>query len=107
MTNVNWLSFLKLRASLGETGNERIGNYPYQANLDASTALFCQGVNVIPLSGYAQTTFAIPDITWETTRTADIGVDMAFSQNRLTVVADYFERTTEDILLIKAHLRKN
>lgn len=101
LKNIDWLSFFKLRASVGETGNERIGNYPYQANLDASTALFYQGLTVIPLSGYAQTTFAIPNITWETTRTADVGIDLSFARNRLNVTADYFERKTTDILLVK------
>ncbi|MBZ4192172.1 SusC/RagA family TonB-linked outer membrane protein [Niabella beijingensis] len=101
MKDIGWLSFLKIRGALGEVGNERIGNYPYQANLSPSTALFYQGATVVPLSGYAQVVFNIPDITWETTRTAGIGVDMAFLQNRLNVTADYFSKKTRNILLTR------
>ncbi|MEJ8844893.1 TonB-dependent receptor [Lacibacter sp. H375] len=100
LKDVKWLSFLKLRASYGEAGNERIGNYPYQASLAASTALFYQGTAVVPLTGYAQTDFAIEDISWETTSTTDVGVDMTLLNSRLTVTADYFVRRTRDILLI-------
>ncbi|WP_316817109.1 TonB-dependent receptor [Pedobacter nyackensis] len=101
MKGIKWLSFFKLRGSLGEVGNERIGNYPYQANLSPSTALLYQGASVVPVNGYAQVVFNIPDITWETTRTAGIGVDMAFFNNKLSVTADYFNKKTRDILLTR------
>jgi len=101
MKDIKWLSFFKLRGSLGEVGNERIGNYPYQANLSPSTALLYQGTSIIPVNGYAQVAFNIPDITWETTRTAGVGVDMAFLSNKLSVTADYFNKKTRDILLTR------
>jgi len=101
LQRVKWLSFLKARVSVGEAGNERIGNYPYQSTLSASTSLFYQGTTVVPLTGYAQTDYAVNDISWETTRTTDIGLDMAFLKNRLTVTADYFNKKTSDILLIR------
>lgn len=101
MKDIKWLSFLKVRGSFGEVGNERIGNYPYQANLSPSTALLYQGASVVPVNGYAQVVFNIPNITWETTRTAGIGVDMTLLNNRLSIAADYFNKKTRDILLTR------
>ncbi len=99
MKNINWLSFLKLRGSWGEAGNDRIGNYPYQATLDFTNALFYQNGVIVPQPGLGQQVYAVQDITWETTRTADAGLDAAFLKNRLTLSADYYKKTTFNILL--------
>src|SRR5690606_2371715 len=53
------VSFLKLRASWGSLGNERIGNYPYQATIAFNNALFYQGGNVVSAQTAAQTQYAI------------------------------------------------
>lgn len=99
MKNINWLSFLKARGSYGVVGNERIGNYPYQATISFTNALFYQNGVVVPLNGGAQIDYAVDNISWETTRTIDVGVDAAFLNNRLTVTADYYRKRTYDILL--------
>ncbi|AXY73894.1 TonB-dependent receptor [Paraflavitalea soli] len=99
MKDLNWLSYLKLRGSYGEVGNERIGNYPYQATISFTNALFYQNGVVVPLNGGAQVDYAVENISWETTRTIDVGVDAAFLKNRLTVTADYYQKRTYDILL--------
>lgn len=99
LKGVSWLSFLKLRGSWGEAGNERIGNYPYQAILDFTTALFYQSGGVVPLIGAGQQVYAVDNISWETTRTTDVGFDAAFLDSRLNVSAGYYKKTTLDILL--------
>lgn len=106
LKNNKWLSFLKLRGSWGEAGNERLldkdGNpayYPYMATIDFSTALFYQNGSVVPLTGGAQQVYAVENITWETSRTTDFGIDAAFLNDRLTLAADYYQKTTTDILL--------
>jgi TonB-linked SusC/RagA family outer membrane protein len=99
MKDIKWLSFLKVRGSYGEVGNERIGNYPYQATISFTNALFYQNGVVVPLNGGAQVDYAVENISWETTRTLDAGVDAAFLNNRLTVTADYYHKRTYDILL--------
>ncbi|WP_295119768.1 TonB-dependent receptor [uncultured Chitinophaga sp.] len=100
-TNAKWLSFLKLRASWGSLGNERIrGNYPYQAILSFENAsLFYQGNNVVAAQSAAQWQYAIRDISWETTESYNFGADVNFLDNRLRLTADYFKKTTRDILL--------
>lgn len=96
----NWLSFLKLRASWGALGNERIGNYPYQAILSFENAsLFYQGNTAVSAQSAAQWQYAIRDISWETTESYDFGADVNFLNNRLRVTADYYKKTTRDMLL--------
>jgi TonB-linked SusC/RagA family outer membrane protein len=99
MQNIPALSFLKLRSSWGRLGNERIGNYPYQATIAFTNALFFQGSNVIAAQTAAQTRYAIQDISWETTESIDLGVDANFFNNRLRLTGDYYQKTTKDMLL--------
>lgn len=99
MENISWLSFLKLRASWGSLGNERIGNYPYQATISFANALFFQGSEVVSAQTAAQTQYVIQDISWETTESTDLGVDATFLDNRLRFTGDYFMKTTRDMLL--------
>ncbi len=99
MQNVSAISYLKLRASWGALGNERIGNYPYQAAISfGSTPLYQSGVPVSATTA-AQTQYAIPNISWETTETSDIGVDINLLKNKLRLTGDYYLKTTKDMLL--------
>ena len=99
MQDIKGLSFLKLRGSWGRLGNERIGNYPYQATIAFSNALFYEGNNIVSAQTAAQARYAIEDISWETTESFDIGIDAGFLDNRLRFVGDYFIKTTKDMLL--------
>lgn len=98
----NWLSFLKLRASWGMLGNERIGDsyFPYMSLINFNDALFYdQDGNVVSDKTAAQKALAVEDITWETTTSTDIGLDFGFFKNRLTISGDYYWKTTKDMLL--------
>ncbi|PQA56854.1 SusC/RagA family TonB-linked outer membrane protein [Siphonobacter curvatus] len=99
LRNTPWLSFLKVRGSYGVVGNERIGNYPYQATISFSNALFYQNGVVVPLNGGGQVDYAVENISWETTRTLDAGIDAAFFKNRLSAAIDVYHKRTYDILL--------
>ena len=99
MKGIPNLSFLKLRASWGTLGNERIGNYPYQSTVSFGSALFYNGNTVVSSQTAAQTQYAIKDISWETTESYDIGVDANFFKNRLRFTGDYYKKTTRDMLL--------
>lgn len=96
-----YLSFLKLRASYGMLGNERIGDnyFPYMALLTFNDALFYQNGEVVSEKTAAQRGLAVEDITWETTTSLDLGVDMSFFNNRLSANFDWYSKTTEDMLL--------
>ncbi|MBW7891293.1 MAG: TonB-dependent receptor [Chitinophagaceae bacterium] len=93
------LSLLKFRVSYGTLGNERIGNYPYQATMAFQSALFFQGGNVVSEQGAAQPRYAIRNITWETTESYNVGIDAGFLDNRLNFTGDYYKKNTKDMLL--------
>ncbi|MBQ7709304.1 MAG: TonB-dependent receptor [Bacteroidales bacterium] len=97
----NWLSFLKLRASWGMLGNERIGSnyYPYLALMTFNDALFYKGTEVSSDKTAAQRGLAVEDISWETTTSLDLGFDATFFNNRLKVDFDWYTKKTSDMLL--------
>ncbi len=97
----NWLSFLKLRASWGMLGNERIGSdyFPYMALVSFSDALFYENGEVSSLKTSIMNQLAVEDITWETTTSTDLGVDLGFFDQRLHATFDWYWKTTKDMLL--------
>lgn len=99
MKDVGFLPYFKLRGSIGRVGNERIGNYPYQASIIHYNALFYRDGELISEKTGAQTTYAVEDITWEKTQSYDLGFDAAFFNQRLSVSGDYYKKNTTDILL--------
>lgn len=95
-----YLSFLKLRGSYGTLGNERIGNYPYQAMLSFNNVfLWTNDGKVTADKSVSQTSYNVEDITWETTHTWDIGLDANFLNSRLNLTFDYYYKQTKDMLL--------
>ena len=93
--SVPWMNNFKLRASLGELGNQSVGNYPYQY-------LISLGQNY-PIgnqyeAGAAITSLSNKEISWETTRVLDFGVDLSTLNNKLDFSVDYFIKKTVDIL---------
>ena len=94
------VSFLKLRASWGELGNERIGSlYPYQSTVSFANALFHQGTNVVSGQTAYIGSYVIENISWETTRSINFGIDAYFFKNKLNLTADYYVKTTSKMLL--------
>lgn len=100
-SRMDWLSFLKLRASWGMLGNERIGDnyFPYMSLMTFGDALFYQNGEVVSSKTAAQRNLAVEDITWETTTSTDIGVDLGFFNNRFRITGDYYWKKTKDMLL--------
>jgi TonB-linked SusC/RagA family outer membrane protein len=91
LNNVSFLSFLKLRASYGLTGNAEIGNSNFQA---------LYGVSNYPgLPGFVPTQLPNNDLRWEKTAQFDAGIDFGFFDNRLTGELDYYQKNTSDLLL--------
>jgi hypothetical protein len=99
MEDIDFLNHSKIRASWGRLGNERIGLYPYQSTIGFGSPILFQGSTVVAAQGAGIFDYTIPDITWETTESYDIGVDLAFFNNKLTITADYYKKTTKDMLL--------
>jgi TonB-linked SusC/RagA family outer membrane protein len=91
----NVVSELKLRASVGNTGNQAVALYSYYPTLSNYTYDF----NGVAVAAYGQRTLANESITWETTHQTDIGVDAQFLEGRISFTADYYYKRTDGILL--------
>lgn len=96
LSKVNWISDLKLRGSWGITGNDNIGNYIFDQTYNAGLDYFL-GTNTI-VGAVAVTALANPTIRWEKNEQYDIGLDASFVHNRLSLTADYFKRSSSDLL---------
>jgi len=90
------LSNLKLRASWGQLGNQKIGLNKFRSTYNLNQNYQFGGT---PVSGSAITQAGNPDITWETATITNVGLDASFIDNRLSFVAEYFWKYTDDILL--------
>ena len=89
------LSFAKLRASYGVTGNNNIGNYTSYALIN-NTVNVVFGDNVAP--GAAVSSLANRNLGWETTKQFDIGLDLGLFDDRVQFVYDYYQKTTTNLL---------
>lgn len=91
------LSDLKIRASYGITGNQNISSYASLGQVTSSNYIFDE----LASSGSALSNVANPELKWETTAQADIGVDAVLLNGRLSLIADYYYKKTTDLLYSK------
>lgn len=89
------LTFLKLRGSWGQVGNQNVGFYPF-ANTLAQTTYFFNG---IPHRGVTTSGAPNPLLTWETKESVNIGIDGSLFKNIIEFSVDLFKERTSDILL--------
>jgi len=95
----NTISSLKLRGSWGVLGNDLIGNYTTQSGL-TSNINYLTGNPVTLWQGTIPNGNASPrNLKWEQTKTTNVGIDAYFLENKLSLVADVFKRTTSGVLL--------
>ncbi|MDN5214999.1 SusC/RagA family TonB-linked outer membrane protein [Fulvivirgaceae bacterium BMA12] len=95
LNNSELVSNLKLRASWGQLGNDRIGAFNYLSRFRLGNSTVVDGATV---PGIVETGSANPDVTWETTETINIGLEAAFFDNKLNLELDVFDMQTTGIL---------
>jgi len=93
--NIDVISNLKVRTSMGQTGNQEIGNYVTQSFLGSGNVVM-GGVN---MSGLYPNSVGNADLRWEKTTQYDAGIDLGLFKDRLTIAVDYYNKLTEDMLL--------
>lgn len=96
MSNIEFISNLKLRVSWGKSGNSQIGNYNYATRLNLSQ-YYVFGGGIVP--GVAPTSVPNEEVKWETTTQTNIGIDLGLFQDKLNFTADYYVKTTSDMLV--------
>ena len=95
LENSTVVSDLKLRASLGYTGNDNVAPYTSQALLNQQT-FYANGTTVVP--GWQSETLANENLTWEKTREINLGIDFGFLKNRITGSIDVYDRLSDDLI---------
>ncbi len=90
------ISNLKLRSSYGFSGNSEI---PAYTSLPLLSSTYATVFNDARVSGTGIARLANPDLRWERTAQADIGVELGLFKGRLSLEADYYYRKTTDMLL--------
>jgi TonB-linked SusC/RagA family outer membrane protein len=94
-TNVSGLSFGKIRASFGTTGNDQIGDYQF-LDLYSSTS---SGVPYQGTNGFQITRLFNPYLQWEETKKLQFGLDLGFIKDRILLSIGYFQNRSSNQLL--------
>jgi hypothetical protein len=88
-------SNLKLRASWGKLGNDRVDPFQYIGAFGYTTGWVVDGTDV---RGVAATTTPNPNITWEVSEKTDVGLEAGFLDNKITFEVDVYQSKTSHIL---------
>lgn len=96
--NLNWLSNGKLRVSYGEIGNQNIASGAYLSTY-GNTSRYLFGNSNTAYLGAGRTAVGNPALQWETSKQTDIGLDLSFLKDKLSVTIDYFHKKVENMLL--------
>lgn len=88
------LNNLKLRASYGRSGNNNIGNYSHLAAINPGAYVFGNTQVSASFVGLSN-----PYLTWEESQQIDIGVDAEFFNNRLSLIVDFYNKKSKNMLL--------
>jgi len=100
MSNNKFFQLLKMRASYGILGNDRIPDYRFTSLLTGEGTYFFGGNNLEDeYYGVASGPISNPEIKWEKQSTLDIGFDLRILDNKVDITTDYFKRRTEDLLV--------
>lgn len=98
MRSIDAITKLKLRASWGIIGNEKISYFDRYARVESSIIAVLGNPDApIPAATYGKS--GNPDLKWESTTQTDIGAEIGFFANKLTGEFDFYNRVTNDILV--------
>lgn len=92
------LTDAKIRASYGLTGNNRINDFISMSSLQLNNVNGYSWNNDL-IQGAMINTLGNDKLRWESTAAADVGLDLSFFDDRITVIADYYHKNTHDLLL--------
>ena len=97
MKRLTFLSDAKLRVSYGVAGNNRVGNFSYLTAAQYNNSYYYPFDN--ELSPGMSLSIGNENLKWEKVKQFDLGADISLFKERVSIVADYYLKTTEDMLL--------
>lgn len=95
LRDVNFLTNLKFRVGYGLTGNQNIGDFAYVTRAGASPYVWGNSMVV----GNSSVNMGNPKLQWESAQQFNIGLDASFIKDRLSVVVDYYDKKSKDLLI--------
>lgn len=95
MQNIPQFNYLRLRASIGQTGNFMIPNYGAIGLLASDNYVFGNSVT----GGATPSTISNRNLSWETTTQSGVGLDIGLLEDRVNITFDYYRTITSDLLL--------
>lgn len=95
------ISFMKLRGSWGQNGNINVlSDYKYSSTIAFNDSWYQYGVDdPAPSYGSHPSGLPNPNLKWETSTQLNIGLDMRFLNERLSLSAEYYNKTTDDLIV--------
>ena len=87
-----WLSMLALRPSWGRVGNQPNRDYLYES-------IYSQGTRYLDMGAMQPDNIRLTDLQWETTSTYDMGLDLGFFNDKLTLQAEWYHSTRRNMLM--------
>lgn len=95
MEDCSRIDNLKIRASIGQTGNQEIGQYQSLQFLGSGNTILNNDYQPI----LYKSSFGNSDLKWEKTTQMDVGIDVNMLGNRVNLCLDYYYKRTKDLLL--------
>jgi TonB-dependent starch-binding outer membrane protein SusC len=99
MQSVDVVSDMKLRASYGVTGNNSSGDYGWISTISGNQIYQFDKTGGTSSTGYTIRALANPDLKWETTYMANVGLDMGILNDQFTLSLEYFNNRTKDMII--------
>lgn len=99
MENIDVISFGKLRFGYGQTGTNARSGFPYLSQIETPMGFRYSYDNIGGVQGAGPIQIANPDIHWETVTMSNLGVDLTFFNNRVSLTADLFDKVNDGMLM--------
>ncbi|MBS1920504.1 MAG: TonB-dependent receptor [Bacteroidetes bacterium] len=97
--NLSFINSFKIRASWGQTGNDRITEYQYLSSMGFGTPLVLNG-NVL-FKTLNELRISNPNVTWEVANQSNIGFDGELMNGKIKISGDYFHNLRSNILAFR------
>lgn len=95
LSDVKWIDLLKLRLSYGLNGNQAVSRYASLATIN--TSRYVDGPD--PIITQYTSSMENASLCWESTKTANIGLDFAFLKSRISGSVDFFKSKSKDLIM--------
>ena len=92
LEDVEWLNNLKFRVGYGVVGNSNVASFAYTSILNNTETVWGSGSALSRLSN--------ENLTWETTKSVNVGLDLSLFNNRVEFIADWYNKRTDDLLMV-------